>query len=181
MKQFLLAGLGNPEPRYLNTRHNAGFMLADFLAADADLNFSDQKKIQGVLAKNDDLLLLKPSTYMNLSGQSVRACLDYFQIDPSQLVVAFDDLDLELGSVKLQFARGPKTHRGLYSIYQHLKTEQFWHLRLGVDSRAGDRTIPPDQYVLKQLLGEETAALNLSFIEARRALQSEGLLNLSAR
>lgn len=179
MTQLLIAGLGNPEPSYAKTRHNAGFMMVDFLASDLGQKFSDQKKLHGELAKADNLLLLKPTTFMNLSGQSVSACLNYFKIEPSQLVVVFDDLDLELGSTKLQFARGPKTHRGLFSVYSHLKTEQFWHLRIGVDSRGGDRSLPPDQYVLKQLIGEELATLKLSLIEARRQLQSEGLLSLS--
>ena len=153
----IYVGLGNPGKEYQNTRHNAGFIFVDAVAEKLSLNFKFEKKFNAQLAvKRDDLFLIKPQTFMNNSGQALRAFLDYLKIDmqnpfsgPEDLIVVHDDLDLALGTYKLQKGVGPKDHNGLQSIYQHLGTKNFWHLRLGIDAREGVRKISPADYVLQ--------------------------------
>jgi PTH1 family peptidyl-tRNA hydrolase len=164
----IYVGLGNPGEKYQKTRHNAGFMFIDAIAEELGLSFKFEKKFNSELAvKRDDLFLLKPQTFMNNSGQALRAFLDYLKIDlqnslsgPEDLIVVHDDLDLELGTYKLQKAVGPKEHNGLQSIYQHLGTKDFWHLRLGIDSRKGSRNVPPADYVLQTMSPTEDQLLH---------------------
>ena len=167
----LFVGLGNPGSQYQWTRHNAGFLFADKLAEKLDLSFKFNKKFQAELASvRDDLFILKPQVFMNRSGQSVRAFLDFLKIKPdslnavldgpNDLVVAHDDLDLALGDFKLQKGKGPKAHNGLQSIYQHLGNKDFWHLRLGVDSRLDRQQIAGADYVLQPLSATERQLLD---------------------
>jgi len=158
MKKIII-GLGNPGFEYAQTRHNAGFMFLDFLQEEFGLNsFSEKQKHKASLSLNHGFVLVKPLTYMNLSGEAVASVLRYYnetadnaaKIVQQQILVAHDDLDIELGEYKVQFGVGPRDHRGLLSIYQHLDTNQFWHIRIGVDGRRGSRLIPADRYVLQQ-------------------------------
>lgn len=156
-----IVGLGNPGSEYSKTRHNVGFVIIEHLAAELALVWSSKPKFQAQMAKNDQLTLIKPMSYMNNSGQPVRAILEYFggavndTVEHDTLFVVHDDLDLELGSYKLQYGKGPHGHNGLLSLYQQLGTKQFWHVRVGVDGRAGDRVLPPDVYVLSQFESAE--------------------------
>ncbi len=168
--QFLI-GLGNPGKEYEKTRHNLGFMLVDRLAAKTELSFSNQKKCQAEVAKQANLLIVKPQTYMNDSGLAVQAVMKFYSDQDQKfpageypnLWVIFDDLDLEVGTFKIQYGTGPKVHNGLSSIYEHLKTKQFWHVRIGADGRQGDRTIPAVQYVLSSFSTEEQSKLQPVF------------------
>ncbi len=158
-------GLGNPGKEYAQTRHNAGFMLIDFLAKKFNLTLKFDKKFQAEYVKAEiikngvaeDVCLFKSMSFMNNSGQTLRDFLAYFydellhEDEGHHLIVAHDDLDLELGQFKLQKGKGPKVHNGLNSIYKHLGNKNFWHLRLGVDSRKGERSMSPSDYVLMKL------------------------------
>jgi peptidyl-tRNA hydrolase, PTH1 family len=171
MKIFV--GLGNPGKKYQNTRHNVGFMVVDKIAENLGLKFQDSAKTFCQIAKNKGYILIKPQTYMNESGRAVRAVLDYYNVDlldllkpfdegkqkTSQLFVIHDDLDLEFSIHKMQFAKGPKVHNGLNSIYQHLGSENFWHIRMGVDNRERARLIPGKDYVLTNFSQEEQLGL----------------------
>lgn len=176
MKIYL--GLGNPGKQYQHTRHNAGFMFIDALAEALALTFKYEKKINADLAsKRDDIFLIKPQTFMNNSGQAIRSFFDYLKIDlqgpfvgPEDLIVIHDDLDLALGSFKFQKGIGPKDHNGLQSIYQHLGTREFWHLRLGIDSRAGLRTLSAADYVLQTMSKEEQQILDKTITELLQEL-----------
>ncbi|MDA1079789.1 MAG: aminoacyl-tRNA hydrolase [bacterium] len=159
-----IVGLGNPGTEYRSTRHSIGHMVVEKIAAELDLSFESAKKTHSQVARGkNDLLLIKPETYMNDSGRAVAAALSYFgsfdwserDQELSELFVVHDDLDIELGEFKLQLGTGPKIHNGLLSLYQHLKTKQFWHVRVGVDGRAGQRTLPGSEYVLQQFLPSE--------------------------
>jgi peptidyl-tRNA hydrolase, PTH1 family len=161
MKKIIF-GLGNPGKEYEQTRHNAGFLFLDYLQEQLSLpNFSLNKKIQAEVTTSPDFLLAKPQTFMNLSGEAVKKTLSYFCDDfslesphselLSNLYVAHDDLDLELGQYKIQQGVGPKQHNGLLSIYQALDTSNFWHVRIGIDDRDGSRILPPEKYVLQKL------------------------------
>jgi PTH1 family peptidyl-tRNA hydrolase len=163
----LLVGLGNPETRYLHTRHNAGFLFVDYYQSQQQTTpFLEQKKFFSSISKGDEIILAKPLTYMNKSGQAVSSLINFYHIDLNDLIVAHDDLDLALGSFKLQLGTGPKIHNGLNSIYQQLASKQFWHLRIGVDSRNGDRSIPGTDYVLQNFSPAEFKILDEVFSQA---------------
>jgi len=156
----VVIGLGNPGEQYARTRHNAGFMVLDefqqhFLP---EKRFSYSSKFFSDLLQQSDLTLAKPQTYMNDSGKAVQALIKFYKMqDLHDLYVVHDDLDLALGTYKLQFGTGPKVHNGLLSLYRMLGTENFWHMRVGVDSRNGVRVLPGYVYVMQQLnIDEET-------------------------
>jgi len=174
--QFII-GLGNPETSFAKTRHNVGFEFLNWFAKELQISFSFQKKLNADVAKiRADLLLCKPQTYMNLSGQAVQAVLKYFsdgitgQALPF-LTVVHDDLDLTLGSFKIQFGTGPKKHNGLLSIYQHLQTDQFWHVRIGIENRGELRPkISGEQYVLQPFASSEQVVIRDLFFQIGKDL-----------
>lgn len=160
--KFFIFGLGNPGNEYRGTRHNAGFLFLDYLQQQLHLpKFSFQKKFKAEVSVGPTLILAKPLTFMNKSGEAVQKVTSYYAKDltPAQLddylFVAHDDLDLAIGEFKLQQGVGPKQHNGLNSIYQYIKIENFYHLRIGIDDRNGDRSFPPDKYVLQKLPPEQ--------------------------
>lgn len=158
----LIVGLGNIGDDYVRTRHNAGFLLLDKLAEKA---FKEEKKFHSSISKFNDTILAKPTTMMNSSGIAAYELRKYYKIKPREIMVVYDDLDLELGSYKLQFSKYPKVHNGLNSIIKYLDTDKFWHLRVGVDSRSEEekRFIPGLDYVLKRINSEEEEILNKTF------------------
>lgn len=157
----IIVGLGNPGEKYRYTRHNAGWMAIDVLASKLGLRWQTDKKHQAEVARGSDHLLIKPTTFMNESGLAAASIMRYYQleIEPNEIVVMHDDLDLELGSFKLQQGIGPKVHNGLQSLYDHLKTKDFWHARIGIDGRQGDRSLPGSAYVLQQFSSVEQEQL----------------------
>ena len=164
----MFIGLGNPGSRYEGTRHNAGFMILDNLRQVLECSqFTSSKKLFSDVCKVKDTIFVKPQTFMNETGRAVQAALSYYDKESSneaggykQLFVIHDDLDLPLGTYKIQYGTGPKGHNGLLSIYQHLKTENFWHIRVGIDSRNGERTIVPQVYVLQKFSPQELEKFN---------------------
>jgi len=147
---LLVAGLGNPGREYERTRHNAGWMVMDELARRHDGSF--RSKFSGQLSETrlDDLklALLKPETYMNVSGQSIGAARKFFKVDPADVLVVHDDVDLEPGRLQAKFGGGLAGHNGLRSIAQALGTNDFLRLRIGVGRPGrGDRRSVAD-YVL---------------------------------
>lgn len=157
----VVVGLGNPGKAYERSRHNVGFMAVDQLLAQlGGPAFSMKANFQAEISKQGEVIIVKPQTFMNRSGQAVRAVLDYYTdwqagADAPWLYVFHDDLDLVVGTHKLQLGTGPKQHNGLLSLYEHLGTKNFWHGRIGVDGRGGDRSFPSDQYVLQPPLAAE--------------------------
>jgi PTH1 family peptidyl-tRNA hydrolase len=131
----LIVGLGNPGPEYLLTRHNAGFWFIDALADRHGARFSRDKKLLGESAEvtiaGTRVRLLKPQTFMNLSGQSVAAALAYYKISPEHLLVVYDEIDLPAGRVRLKFDGGHAGHNGIRNIIEHVGAG-FWRVRLGV-------------------------------------------------
>ena len=132
----LIIGLGNPGKPYEHTRHNIGFDVIDELANrwNAPLN---QSKFNGMYATvhrpEGKVILLKPLTYMNLSGESVRPLMDYFDIDVEDIIVIYDDLDLETGKLRLRAKGSAGGHNGIKSLIQHLGTQEFNRIRVGVN------------------------------------------------
>jgi len=131
----LIVGLGNPGAEYASTRHNAGFWFADLLASGLGGHFSKDKKLQGESAEvriaGHRIRLLKPMTYMNLSGQSVSAAVSYYKIPLDRVLVAYDELDLPPGRAQLRFGGGTAGHNGVTDVVAHVGPG-FWRLRFGV-------------------------------------------------
>ncbi len=131
----VIVGLGNPGPEHLNTRHNAGFWFVDLLAKRHGGEFRDYRKYSGETARvnisGQELILLKPTTYMNRSGLSIRQISDFFKIAAADVLVAHDELDLPVGSLRLKLGGGHGGHNGLRDTIAHIG-EAFWRLRLGI-------------------------------------------------
>jgi len=163
---FFIIGLGNPGDEYKNTRHNLGFAAIDLLAQKLGVTFSHQSKLKGEVAKKGDVVLVKPDTFMNLSGECVQKAIAFYdksllgQKELRTVYILHDDLDLRFGQTKLVFGSGPKAHNGVNSVREQLGTDQFWYGRFGVDSRTPDRCVEPHVYVLNKLTSEELPTVN---------------------
>jgi len=133
----LIIGLGNIGREYIGTRHNVGFELIEKIAETH--RFNEEKKFKALMHKTaiDDhnLLLAKPITLMNASGESVQSICKFYKLYSNEILVIHDDLDLQLGEYKIQFAKGPKIHNGILSIENRLGTKNFWRLRVGIENR----------------------------------------------
>jgi len=153
----LVAGLGNPGREYAFTRHNAGFWFLDALASKVGAAFRSESKFQGQLGKAEgNLRLLKPMTYMNLSGRCVSAAARFFTIAPAEILVVHDELDLLPGDAKMKFGGGVAGHNGLKDISAQLGTKDFWRLRIGI-GHPRDSSIP-QQDVADYVLAPPTVA-----------------------
>jgi peptidyl-tRNA hydrolase, PTH1 family len=140
----LIVGLGNPGAKYDRTRHNVGFDVLDSLAKHWQISLSDRKQFQGIYGEgfgshNAKIRLLKPQTFMNLSGQSVRATIDWFKLPPESVLVVYDDLDLPLGKIRLRLSGSAGGHNGMKSIITHLGTQNFPRVRIGIGKSAGEK------------------------------------------
>jgi PTH1 family peptidyl-tRNA hydrolase len=138
----LIVGLGNPGAEYAATRHNVGFWLVEELARQGQATFKVESAFFGALAKiqlgGQSVYLLKPSTFMNLSGRSVLAVAQFYKILPSEILVVHDELDLPVGTVKLKQKGGHGGHNGLRDLHAKLGTPDYWRLRIGID-HPGDK------------------------------------------
>ncbi|UHD15584.1 aminoacyl-tRNA hydrolase [Thiocapsa bogorovii] len=168
----LIVGLGNPGEQYEATRHNVGFWLVDRVARDFRETFRAEPKFQGQLCRvsvaGSDLRLLKPMTYMNHSGRSVVAVARYFDILPEQILVAYDELDLPAGRVKLKRGGGHAGHNGMRDTITALGSADFWRLRIGI-SHPGNKAQVVG-YVLGRPSKEESEAINSVLDDAERSL-----------
>ncbi|MDP2944497.1 MAG: aminoacyl-tRNA hydrolase [bacterium] len=167
----IIVGLGNPGEQYKNARHNTGRLILDNLLG--DVNWSENKKFNALTYKDGDFLFVKPLTFMNESGVSVRKILDYYGLLPKNfgfikkkdvdlqniLTVIHDDLDLNFGDYKIATDSGSAGHRGVQSIIDYLKTKKFTRLRCGIKNDLLRTHVPPDKFVLDNFSGEEKAKL----------------------
>jgi len=148
----LVVGLGNPGKEYENTRHNVGFMILDSFVSD----FSFEKKFQAMICKkkigSEDVLFVKPLTFMNLSGQSVGKIVHYFDISKEDILVIQDDLDLDFGRHRLKMNSSSGGHNGIKSIIEALGTQDFGRLKIGI---AHDKNVSTVDYVLHKFSKEE--------------------------
>ncbi|TYR78310.1 aminoacyl-tRNA hydrolase [Priestia megaterium] len=152
----LIVGLGNPGKEYDRTRHNIGFMTIDQLAEHFMISL-DKTKFNGLYGtgtiRGEKVILLKPLTYMNLSGESIRPLMDYYNIEIEDLLVIYDDLDLPCGKVRLRTKGSPGGHNGIKSIIQHVKTQNFNRIRIGIDRPKNGMKVV--DYVLGKFTNEE--------------------------
>ncbi len=156
----LVVGLGNPGRKYKDTKHNIGFMCLDKYTKDNSLKFKIDNKFRGEAVKEGNLILLKPHTFMNLSGESIRLVMDYYNIDVKDVLIIYDDLALPLGKLRLREKGSPGGHNGIKSIVSHMGTQEFQRVRIGIDANP---LIETKDYVLGKFSKEERKALEEVF------------------
>ena len=165
--RLLVVGLGNPGPRYAATRHNVGFMVLDRLAQQEGLAFAAASKWDCLWTRWNEVILIKPMTYMNRSGDSVASVLRYFRIEPTELLVVLDDVALPLGRLRLRSSGSDGGHNGLGSIIAHLG-EEVPRLRLGVGAAAESADLV--NHVLGPFSKAELAVISRSVERASEAV-----------
>jgi len=174
---FLIVGLGNPGADYAHTRHNAGFLLVEKLAAKWKCDWANEKKFRARIAKTvrdgRRILLCEPQTFMNASGETVGAIVNFYQMPPGRLLVAVDDADLPLGMLRLRGSGSSGGHHGLESIEQHLASREFARQKIGIGRKDNSREIT------NHVLGRFDAAENelLEKVLDRAAAQVETWLD----
>ncbi|KPK23511.1 MAG: hypothetical protein AMJ61_15620 [Desulfobacterales bacterium SG8_35_2] len=168
---YLIVGLGNPGQQYSGTRHNVGFMVLDYLAGKNNLIFTESKW-KALVAKatiwNESVVLLKPETYMNLSGTAVSRAAHFFKLQPANIIVIHDDLDLGFGRLKIVSGGGDAGHKGIRSIIEQLGTKDFPRIKIGI-GRPPD-PILPEKYVLGKFDSSEK-----EMIEQKMSVVMEGI------
>lgn len=161
----LIVGLGNPDKEYTNTRHNAGFLILEKLVAHYKLpEFSFNKKTNSFISKGEiegkRTVLAMPQTYMNHSGIAVRALLDFYKLTVKDIIVIHDDKDIPLGETRIQTNRGPAGHNGIKSIIEHLGTQDFTRIRVGVAPTETGSIQDTASFVLGKFTTSEKKVLN---------------------
>lgn len=180
MNTLLIVGLGNIGDKYRQTRHNVGFMFLDFIKKEYNLedykeaskfkaqisinNFPDSHSLPNFIGMNNEptrIILVKPNTYMNNSGESVRSIKDYYEIPLENIIIIHDDLDIQFGEFKIQSNKGPRAHNGIISVERDLGTNEFKRIRIGIENR--DQQVKQKfrgiDYVLSKFTQEEITEL----------------------
>lgn len=169
----MIVGLGNPGKQYEDTRHNIGFMAIDSLADEKQVPLNVQTKFQASIGStflnNEKVLLVKPLTYMNESGRAVRAISDYYGIEPEDILIIHDDLDLPTGRLRLRQKGSAGGHNGIKSLIQQLDTPSFKRLRIGIDRPQKQSVV---DYVLGRFSNEEKEQLAPALDKAKQAIVS---------
>ena len=168
----LIAGLGNIGPKYTFTRHNVGFMLADSIALNNNLDFRENSRLKCFMTnlRNgiDDYLIIKPTTFMNLSGEAVRAVMDYYKIPVEDVLIVYDDLSLNLGKIRFRANGSDGGHNGIKSIIQHLGTKDFARLKIGIGPQP---SLPSEVFVLQNFSKEELEKLKETLSFAKNGIE----------
>lgn len=164
----LIVGLGNIGNKYCFTRHNAGFMVLDKWALDNNISFREEKKLKCFIAKMGDNLLIKPTTFMNLSGEAVRAVMDYYKIYVKDILIVYDDIALDLGRIRFRANGSDGGHNGIKSIIKHVTTKEFDRLKIGIGPQPN---IPSENYVLQNFPKEQHDELKNVLIKADDAIE----------
>ncbi|MBM3192570.1 MAG: aminoacyl-tRNA hydrolase [Chlamydiae bacterium] len=169
---FLIVGLGNPGKAYESTRHNMGFLVGQALAKRWGIAFENKKDFQAQLAKTEvgehKVMVLLPTTYMNLSGQSVRRCVDFFKIELSRVLVVCDDVEIPFGKLRFKSKGSSGGHNGLKSIEAYLGTPEYFRLRLGVGKEEGKDLA---DFVLETFRAQELEALPVLIRQAAELVE----------
>ena len=165
----LIIGLGNPGKKYSSTRHNVGWQAVDILAGDAP--WKDSKKFNALLAElnlgGEKIILAKPQTFMNKSGQAVQALASWHKVPLANILIIHDDLDLLAGTARLRTEGSSGGHNGLASVIASLGTEKFSRLKIGIAEKiAGKQAVPSEVYVLQPPSAEAEAKIKKSLAEA---------------
>lgn len=169
---FLVVGLGNPGREYRNNRHNVGFMALDRLAAAHGTAFSKKQGdslVASIRLNGTPVILAKPQTYMNLSGRAVRSLVTFYKLPLERLLVCFDDLDLPVGRLRIRPEGGSAGQNGMRSIFEHLGTQAFPRLRIGIGRPPG--RMDPAAYVLQDFRGEDLDLIDATLDRAVGAIE----------
>lgn len=168
---YLIVGLGNPGLQYVGTRHNIGFAILDYLAGKNNLTFTDSKwraAVAKAVIWDESVVLLKPQTFMNLSGTAVAQAVHFYKLQPANIIIIHDDLDLDIGRLKIVPGGGDGGHKGIRSIIEYLDTKDFPRLKIGIGRPSSP--VLPEKYVLGKFDAEEK-----KMIEQKIPVVSEGL------
>ncbi len=164
----LITGLGNIGEKYCFTRHNTGFMVVDKFAIQNNLTFKEDKNLKCLITKFNDIIITKPTTYMNLSGESVIAVMNYYKIDIKDILIIYDDLAIDLGTLRFKKNGSDGGHNGIKSIITHLKTKDFNRLKVGIGPQP---PIPAENFVLQNFSKEQIEILKPTLSEAVSAVE----------
>jgi len=185
----IIVGLGNPGKKYKLTRHNIGFMAVDALAERLGLTWQNNKKFLAEIAKDNDIILVKPLTFMNNSGQAVQGILSFYKLLPkkfglltakdadlsSVLTVIHDDLDIDLGKYKISLDSRSAGHKGVESIIDRLKTKKFTRVRIGIKTNNLEK-IPPEKFVLQNFANQEKEIIDQLILKRIEKIKKGDLL-----
>lgn len=173
----LIVGLGNPENKYAGTRHNLGFDILDELTKKFNLvDWNLEKKFKAEIIKTDELILVKPQTYMNLSGMAVNLIASFYKIAPEDIIVVYDELDLPLGKIKVRLGGAAAGHHGVESIIKSLGTDKFIRVRLGIgnlrtkSAEHKGQSVSAEKFVLEPFMHSEKAQVKHMIKQALKAL-----------
>ena len=168
----LIAALGNIGDKYSFTRHNAGFMTVDYWALNSGFSFREESKLKCLFTKikfnDEDIIIIKPTTYMNLSGEAVSLVMNYYKINSTDLFVIYDDIALDLGRLRFRANGSDGGHNGIKSIIQHTGTNKFDRLKFGIGPQP---PIPSEAFVLQNFSKEQEPALKDTLKLANEAIQ----------
>ena len=170
---YIIVGLGNPGTQYMGTRHNAGFSVIDALADQYNISVDTQKH-KGMIGKGmiegEKVILVKPMTYMNLSGESVRELVNYYKVDPeSELIVVYDDISLAPGQIRIRKKGSAGGHNGIKNIIANLGTDHFMRVKVGVGEKPKNWDLA--DYVLSPFTKDERPLVNLAIEHAAKAIE----------
>ncbi len=167
----LIVGLGNIGNKYTFTRHNVGFMLLDSIAINSGLSFKENTRLKCLMAnfRNgvNEYLLIKPTTFMNLSGESVRAVVDYYKIDIKDILVIFDDLSLDIGKIRFRQNGSDGGHNGIKSVIKYMSTSEVARLKIGIGPQPN---LPSEVFVLQNFSKEELEILKVTLQKAKEGI-----------
>lgn len=177
---ILIIGLGNPLKAYFNTYHNTGFNFIDYLlkylkGSDFKLNKKLLSEISIIEKENKKIILAKPTVFMNESGKAVKLLKEFFKVPPSKIYVVHDDSDLNLKDYKIQFKRGSAGHKGVESIFNYLKTKEFYRIRIGIRAERF-KNLKAQEFVLKPLSIKDKETLKEVFLKILRDLETIGII-----
>ena len=185
IERYIIAGLGNPGPRFENTRHNVGFDTIDLLSAKFDIPLK-KNKFKALYGEGKiggrNILLVKPQTFMNASGESIREIVDYFNVDMERLIVIFDDIDIPFGDVRIKRKGSAGTHNGMKSVIYQLVRDDFPRIKIGIGKQAEGWDLA--DFVLSKFSKEERKIINKSLDKAAEAAElilSGGIENAMAK
>lgn len=168
---YLIVGLGNPEPEYSRTRHNVGFDVINKLSNKFNIEVK-KEKFKGYygsgIIENEKVILLKPQTYMNLSGESIAQFANFYKISPENIIVIFDDIDIKTGITKIRKKGGPGTHNGMKSVIKELNSTEFPRVRIGTGN--SEKIQDLINYVIAKVNEEEYKKLEVGIDKAEEAV-----------
>lgn len=168
---YLIIGLGNPEPEYSRTRHNMGFDVINKLSEKYSIDVK-KEKFDGLygngIIENEKVILVKPQTYMNLSGEAIAQYANFYKVNPENIIVIYDDIDIETGVVKIRKKGGPGTHNGMKSVVHELNTTEFPRIRVGTGSKENITDLI--NYVISKVSQEEYKELEQGIDKAAEAV-----------